>query len=71
MMYTGWSKAWPVIDHEPLTSHESILSRRIVAGDVWEGDKLMGQATEAELVSLPRMEVYGHGILVRQLAKYV
>ena len=71
MMYTGWSKTWPVIGHEPMASHEGILSRRIVAGDVWEGDKHMGQATESELASLSKMEVYGHRILVRQLAKYV
>jgi hypothetical protein len=71
MMYTRWSKTWPVIGHEPTTSHEGILSRRIVAGDVWEGDEHMGQATEIELASLSKMEVYGHRILVRQLAKYV
>ncbi|WP_458071761.1 hypothetical protein [Rhodanobacter sp. BL-MT-08] len=71
MMYTGWSKTWPVIGHEPMASHEGILSRRIVAGDVWEGDRHMGQATETELASLSKMEVYGHRSLVRQLAKYV
>ncbi|WCE05979.1 Imm26 family immunity protein [Pseudoxanthomonas sp. JBR18] len=71
MVYTGWSKAWTIIGHEPMASHEGTLSRRIVAGDVWEGDKLMGKATEAELASLPKMQVHGHRILVRHLAKYV
>ena len=71
MMYTGWSKAWSVIGHKPVDSHERTFSRRIVAGDVWEGDKHMGQATEAELTSLPKMEVFGHRILARKLAQYV
>jgi hypothetical protein len=71
LIYTGWSKTWPVIGHEPVANHESVLSRRIVAGDVWEGDRHVGQATEVEWAALSKMEVYGHRILVRQLAKYV
>jgi hypothetical protein len=70
-LYTGWSKAWAIIGYEPVAEHEISLSRRIVAGDIWEGDRHLGKATDGELASLPKMEVYGQRILLKRLAKYV
>jgi len=63
--------SWQRLDNQPLSEQEVQLSLRIVAGDVWLGDKHLGTASHSELASLPKMDVYGDRIFVRRISDRV
>lgn len=60
---------WKVTGYEPISECERLMSRRIVSGDIWVGDECLGQATEHDLKTLPKMLVYGFKLIEKAVTK--
>ena len=65
-IFTG---RWTVTGFEPMSECECLLSRRIVASDIWVGDECLGQASEHDLETLPKMLVYGFKLIEKAVAR--
>lgn len=59
---------WPVIGETPVLDSEQRASLRIVGGEVWLRDDELRPATDADRLSLPKMEVAGR-LLVEKWAQ--
>jgi hypothetical protein len=61
---------WNVLANVPLSISESQSLKRIVGGDVWDADKCIGAASDADLSALPKMRVFNVKAVEAKVAKY-
>lgn len=60
---------WKLVATSWVSEAEKTMSRRIVGGDVWVGDDHIGPASDEELRTLPQMDVYGHRLIEKKVAR--
>jgi hypothetical protein len=60
---------WPRLGSTSLSAEDESRSRRVVAGDVWEGDVHLGPASDEDMLTLPRMSVAGSRLVERKVAR--
>jgi hypothetical protein len=60
---------WRVLVHGEITEQDRLLTKRIVGGEVWIGDKRLREASSKEDNELPRMLVGGMPVVYRQIAR--
>lgn len=61
---------WPVVGYRELQANEKLLSKRIVAGDVWVEDRHIGAASEQDLAALPKMLTYGARLIEKAIQRF-
>lgn len=69
LFYTGKDSIkkgkWHRLGTENVSPDEELLSKRIVASDIWIKDDHIGPASETELSKLPKMRTYGFKLLTK------
>lgn len=72
-IYTGIDSAkrgeWILVGNSPVTPDEKARTRRLVGGDVWIEDVHMGPPSTAEEAKLPNMDIYGHRLIEKAVAR--
>jgi hypothetical protein len=56
-------ESWSIFYDQGVDADEHELTHRTSGGDVWIGDEHIGPATEADERSLPKMLIYGEGLI--------
>ncbi|MFJ2710770.1 hypothetical protein ACIOZM_07735 [Pseudomonas sp. NPDC087346] len=57
---------WHLVGHENLKPSQSNLDLRIVAEELWQGDRHLGKASEEDRKELPEMLVMGAGLVEKK-----
>jgi hypothetical protein len=60
---------WRVIDSHPVSEAENSLTKRTSGGEVWLEDTHLGPASDRDLQTLPKMEVYGAALIEKYAAR--
>jgi hypothetical protein len=60
---------WRIAGFEPVSDVEQLLSKRTVAGDIWVADERLGEASEHDLETLPKMLTYGFKLIEKAVAR--
>jgi hypothetical protein len=63
------SGRWRIVGFEPLSDAEQLMSKRTVAGDIWVADECLGEASERDLETLPKMLTYGFKLIEKAVAR--
>lgn len=63
------SGRWKIVGFEPVSDTEQLMSKRTVAGDIWVADKCLGEASERDLETLPKMLTYGFKLIEKAVAR--
>ena len=63
-------KRWSIVAHEPVLDNERALTRRTSGGEIWVEDTHLGLARDADLAALPKMLVYGGGLIEKNVNRY-
>ncbi|TFW27000.1 hypothetical protein [Duganella callida] len=63
------SGRWKIIGFQSASDTERLMSKRTVAGDVWDGDECLGVASEHELETLPKMQTYGYKLIEKAVSR--
>lgn len=67
LYYTGIQAAqhgsWIHLGQQVVTVEELSMTKRVSAGEVWIEDTHLGRATEQDMKTLKRMDVYGHVLI--------
>lgn len=62
---------WNVLERIPLSSADKEYQKRIVGGDVWDGDNCLGPASDHELNILKNMDVFNVNSVEKKVSKYL
>ena len=72
LFYTGRdpivSGCWPWVATLARSERDASMSARIVAGDVWVGDRCLGPASEEDRAALPKMLILGASLVEKMAA---
>jgi hypothetical protein len=60
---------WEVVGNESPMLSQAGLTKRIVGGEVWIDDECIAPATDADFKSLPKMSVWGAGLVEDEVAE--
>ena len=60
---------WRIVDNSPVTNSDLILTKRIVAGDVWQGDEKIGKATPDDYKNLPKQLALGIKLVEKKIVE--
>lgn len=60
---------WTIVGLEPISDAEQLMSKRTVAGDIWVADECLGEASEHDLETLPKMLTYGYKLIEKAVAR--
>lgn len=73
LIYTGKDSVkkstWNLIASQQVSADEKKLTKRIVAGDVWVGDDMIGKASDSDLEKLPKMLTLGYKLIDKKVSK--
>ncbi len=73
LIYTGKDSVkksnWNLIASQQVSADEKELTKRIVAGDVWVGDDMIGKASDSDLEELPKMLTLGYKLIDKKVSK--
>ena len=73
LFYTGAQPIkegrWRVVDSHPVSEAEKALTKRTSGGEVWLEDMHLGPASDRDLATLPKMEVYGGGLVEKRASR--
>ena len=71
LIYTGVvpirKGRWTIIAHQPVSDQERTMSKRTSGGEVWLEDVHLGPASDTDLATLPKMLVYGGGLVEKRV----
>lgn len=62
-------KRWHCVGNEPLRVNQKYLDLRVVAGDLWQGDKHLGRASDQNKQELLEMLVMGPVLVEKKAAQ--
>lgn len=72
-IYTGIDSIkggdWRKVGFALVSEEERTMSKRIVAGDVWIEDKCLGEASDTDLATLPKMLVLGSRLVEKAVER--
>ncbi|WEK58319.1 MAG: hypothetical protein P0Y52_01915 [Candidatus Brevundimonas phytovorans] len=60
---------WVVVAHQSVSDEERAMSKRTSGGEVWLQDTHLGPASDTDLATLPRMLVFGSGLIEKRVSQ--